>query len=153
MNRGLFVLRWLPWLEYIKNKNHYEQVWKLRVKLAHFFSSNMLLESVILRRRRESSGRPKTKRRRRRKLQERRRMTTWSFAECVKMEESFCAVTPARRPTTSTASTRLSLRSQTGSGCVLAAWWAPLYSLYFTKDNLNFWKNCHFSYILHNLIC
>lgn len=96
--------------------------WCCLIKLNTKLSSFLLPFVVLLRRRRESSGRPKMRRRTRRSQQERRRTTTWSSVEFVKMEESCCAATPVRPPTTSTASTRLFLRSPTGSGYAPAAW-------------------------------
>lgn len=82
----------------------------------------MSTSTVSSRRRRESSGRPKMKMKMRRRVQVRKRMTTWSFAEFVKMEESCCVAIPAHHPTISTASTHRFPRYQMGSGYVRAVW-------------------------------
>lgn len=56
-------------------------------------------------------------------VERKRRMITWSSVACVKMEESCCAVTPARHPITFTAWTPHYRRSPTENGSVHAALW------------------------------
>lgn len=80
-----------------------------------------------LRKRRVFSGkrarRLQTGKRRTMQVEVRRRKTTttWSSVECVKMEESCCAATPAPLHTTSTALTHPCLKFRTESGSVRVA--------------------------------
>lgn len=93
------------------------------------FLRDFHVQKTSLRKRRVFSG----KRARRLQMEKRRTMqvevrrrkttTTWSSVECVKMEGSCCAVTPAPLRTTSTALTHPCLRFRTESGSVRVVLW------------------------------
>lgn len=109
-------------LRYIKH-THAKQYILVYSRPQNLCYLNWQCNASSLRKKKAFSGRPKMTRRRKTRSQVRRKMTTWSSAECVRMEESCCAVIPALPLTTSTVSTHLFLKFPMESGCVHDAWW------------------------------